>query len=150
MIKTNCPSCGGAVQFQSTVSLLAVCPQCRSALLRNDLNIESLGQVAELHKDSSLVQLGVRGEHKGIPFSIVGRIQLQYESGFWNEWFMTFQDGKSGWLGEAMGEYMVSFECPTNDVLPQQDDLAPGMNLVINGKEFSVSNIEHATYVSIE
>lgn len=149
-MKSNCPSCGGLVEFQSTVSLLAVCPHCRSALIRKDLNLETLGEVAELQKDSSLIQLGVRGEYKRVPFSVVGRIQLKYESGFWNEWFIAFQDGTSAWLGEAMGDYMISTELVTQDKLPSEDKLEPGMNVKINGKDYSISDIEEAAYVSIE
>ena len=98
-LQVNCPSCGGPVEFKSSISLLAVCPYCRSALIRKDLDIENLGKVAQLHQDGSVLQVGTQGQFQRVAFSIVGRIQLKYDSGFWNEWFMTFQDGKSGWLG---------------------------------------------------
>jgi hypothetical protein len=36
---------------------------------------------------------------------VVGRIQLRYDAGFWNEWYILFDDGSAGWLSDASGQY---------------------------------------------
>ena len=59
-------SCGAPVRFKSSVALLAVCASCRSQLVRKDLDIESLGKVAELVSDGSVVQLGTEGRWRGL------------------------------------------------------------------------------------
>ena len=109
MVKVNCPSCGASVAFQSSVSILAVCEHCNSTLVRHDINVEDVGKMATLQIDGSPLQPGVLGEYKGVGFSVVGRIQLRYDRGIWNEWHLMFSDGRSGWLGEAGGTYAVSF-----------------------------------------
>ena len=93
MIDVNCPSCGARVAFQSKFSILAVCEHCNSTLVRHDINIEDIGKMAELQVDGSPLQLGVRGEYKGVSFSVIGRIQLRFERGIWNEWHLMFNDG---------------------------------------------------------
>ena len=36
----------------------------------------------------------------------------------WNEWYCAFDDGRGGWLGDAAGEYTVSFETTVPEPLP--------------------------------
>src|SRR5690349_21816400 len=109
MTVVACPSCGAKVQFKSSASFFAVCDHCRSTLLRQDLNIENLGVMADLKPDGSPIQLGTGGRYLNVHFTVIGRIQLQYENGIWNEWHLLFDDGRTGWLGEAQGIYTVTF-----------------------------------------
>ena len=148
MIAVSCPSCGAPVQFQSSVSILAVCESCRSTLLRKDLNIENLGVMAELKTDASPIQLGVEGRYTNVHFRVVGRIQLQYENGIWNEWHLAFDDGRSGWLGEAQGIYTVTFLKENKLKLPFSE-MHIGKELTI-GKFRNVVNIEEARCIAGE
>src|SRR6187401_3465574 len=112
MPSAACPSCGATVEFQSVVSILSVCSYCQSTLIRHDLDLENIGKMARLKLDGSPLQLGVTGTFAGKRFRAIGRIQLQYERGVWNEWHLHFEDGRSGWLGEAQGLYTVTFLTP--------------------------------------
>lgn len=150
MASANCPSCGAPVKFASTISLVAVCSHCRTGFIRKDLNLETFGKVAELQKDKSRIQLGVRGQYKGIPFGVVGRVQMKYDAGTWNEWCLSFQDGRFGWMGESMGNYSVSFQSPAQEKLPTEDKLEVGANLTVAGKSYTLTNIEEAAYFSAE
>lgn len=47
---------------------------------------------------------------RGTHFAVVGRLQVRWAAGTWNEWYCVFDDGRVGWLGDAAGEYTVSFE----------------------------------------
>ena len=109
MKSTVCPSCGAPVQFQSAASILAICEYCKSTLVRHDLNLEDIGKMAQLQTDGSPLQLRAEGKYRGVHFGVVGRIQLRFERGLWNEWHLLFDDMRSGWLGEAQGTYAVSF-----------------------------------------
>ena len=42
-------------------------------------------------------------------FGIVGRIQQQYEGGYWNEWYLLFDDQREGWLSEGSGQFYLTF-----------------------------------------
>ena len=92
MKSTVCPSCGAPVRFQSAASILAVCEYCKSTLVRHDLNLEDVGKMAQLQTDGSPLQLRVEGKYRGVHFGVVGRIQLRFEHGLWNEWHLLFDD----------------------------------------------------------
>ncbi len=79
-------------------------------LVRRDLGLELLGKVAECQPDGTLIQVGTRGAYQGRGFTVSGRLQLVYGDGYWNEWFLTHDDGRPGWLGEAMGQYFLCDE----------------------------------------
>jgi hypothetical protein len=79
-------------------------------VVRHDVDVESIGTMAELPEDMSPLQIGTSGFYKGVRFSIIGRLKIAWESGVWNEWFLYSDDGRKGWLAEAQGSYGVSFE----------------------------------------
>lgn len=145
-----CPSCGAPVEFKSAVSLLAVCDYCRSTLVRQGEALENLGKMAELVEDRSPLQRGAEGRWQGRRFGLIGRLQLRYEEGLWNEWHLWFDDGASGWLSEAGGEYVLSLPARADGLLPNFADLKIGDRYRIDGREFSVTNILTAECVAGE
>ena len=150
MVTANCPSCGAPVQFKSAASILAVCEYCRSTLVRHDINVEDIGKMAELKLDGSPLQLGAQGRYRGINFVVVGRIQLRFDAGIWNEWHLFFDDGRSGWLGEAQGNYAVSFLTQVSGYVPPFDTLNVGKKVQLKGQWFEVQNLESAHCISGE
>lgn len=150
MVDINCPSCGAKVPFRSSISLLAACPYCRSLVMRQDLNVEDLGKIAELQPDGSPLQLGVRGEYDKVGFSVLGRIQMRYPEGYWNEWHLGFDDGRQGWLGEAQGLYALSFPAETEKTLPAYEALELGQELPLEGADYRVRDKREADYISME
>jgi hypothetical protein len=144
-----CPSCGGPVTFASSVSLLAVCGHCRATLLRRDLDVERLGTMALLLEDRSPVQIGAEGRWRGTGFAVVGRVQVRWEHGAWNEWYCLFDDGRAGWLGEAGGEYTLTFEAQASS-LPPWSALRPGLRLRLAGVEHEVVDVRKARVVGGE
>ncbi len=142
MSKLACPACGAEVKFTSRVSTFAVCPYCHSTLIRQDLKLEHLGEMAVLQEDASPLQLGTSGKFKGVAFTLIGRLQMSWEDGNWNEWFMYFDGEREGWLGEAQGFYMVSFALPEVGVLPPVSELTPGRTVHLAGKDFTVQDVK--------
>jgi hypothetical protein len=112
------------------------------------MDVENIGKMAALMEDGSPLQLGSRGEYQGVSFSIVGRIQLRFDRGIWNEWYLTFNDGRDGWLGEAQGTYAVSFHKKTDQDLPEFEQLKPGNKMELQGQVFHVQNVEHARCIA--
>lgn len=148
--EVNCPSCGAPVVFQSAASILAVCEYCQSTLVRHDLNLENVGKMAELQADGSPLQLRVEGRYQRASFRVVGRIQLRYKQGLWNEWHLLFDDQRSGWLGESMGTYAVSFLTEVREKVPRFEDLRPVQQVVLKGQSYEVTSIEEAFCVGGE
>jgi len=148
-VKTaNCPSCGAPVVFRSAVSIYAICEFCRSTLLRCGEDVQNLGRMADLLEDASPIQIGSAGVFGGERFAVVGRIQLQYRSGIWNEWHILFDKGGSGWLSEAGGEYVVSALTAVGEPLPAFETLSPGMPVTIAGRSFRVTDLESARCIA--
>jgi hypothetical protein len=150
MHQFRCPSCGANVKFQSAASVLAVCDYCKSTLVRHDLDVENIGRMAELQTDGSPIQLGVEGKYRDLHFAVVGRIQLRFQQGLWNEWCLLFDDQRGGWLGEAQGAYAVSFLTQVPEVLPPFDALTVGQRLVLASRLFEVTNLESASCIGGE
>ena len=146
----QCPSCGASVPFRSAASILAVCEYCQTTLLNLQGNIEDLGKMAALVDDRSPLQLGSEGRYQGVHFAVVGRIQLQYEQGLWNEWHLLFDDQRTGWLSEAAGEYVLSFLEWVPDPIPPFASLKPGDGLVLGNTAWAVTNLERAECVAGE
>lgn len=150
MIRTNCPSCAAELVFVSKASLYAICRACGNMSIRKDLDVELIGEVAHLQDDGSPVQIGTRGAFQGAKFEVVGRIQLQFPFGFWNEWHILFSEDKAGWLGEAQGNYCVTFLTPSMDRIPPFASLRPDQPLQINGEAFIVKDLQEAVCVGGE
>lgn len=150
MTECSCPACGAPVRFQSKVSVFCVCPFCSQMLVRRDLAIEAIGKMAVLPEDSSPLQVGTEGKFEGRKFTLLGRLRQQWSDGNWNEWFALFDDGRNGWLAEAQGFYMISFDCSAHDSIPPSDTLKAGQKVPISGKTFEVEDIKSVTCVGSE
>jgi hypothetical protein len=129
---------------------MAVCGYCRSTLVRHDVDLENLGTMATLAEDRSPFALRWRGQYHKVGFQLIGRLQLKYDDGYWNEWYAQFDDGRQGWVSEGSGLCYVTFEQPLKAPLPPFDAFKPGMTAKLGDAVFTVSDIESATCVAIE
>ncbi|MEH6459766.1 DUF4178 domain-containing protein [Chitinimonas sp. JJ19] len=129
---------------------MAVCGFCRSTLVRHDADLENLGKMAELAEDRSPFKLRFRGKYRTVGFELIGRLQLKYEHGYWNEWYARFDDGRLGWISEGSGLCYVTFEQTIKTLLPEWAAFKPGMTAKLGGKAYTVSNIELAHCVAAE
>jgi hypothetical protein len=150
MKTANCPSCGAPIQFRWSNAVQTVCEYCRSVLVRHDVDLERVGQVATIPDDASPIQLGTEGIYSNRAFQVVGRIVYEYEQGSWNEWHLIFNDGKSGWLADAQLEYAVSFLTPPPAPLPAETEVSRDQEFHWNGALYRVTTITRAHYVSVE
>jgi hypothetical protein len=150
VLQTNCPGCGGPVEFKSGQSVVVVCGYCRSLVARTDRAVEDLGKVAEVMDTGSPLDLGARGQYKGVGFELTGRAQLGHQAGGrWDEWYATFSNGWLGWLAEAQGRFYMTFEqtYPGGQAPPFQS-LQPGQPLPNSPHKLVVAETGRATYLS--
>ena len=152
MQRILCPQCGAPVEFKSAASVMAVCGACRSTLLKDAQSVKRIGEVADVLEDYSPVQIGSAGTYQNKRFQVVGRLQLRYDAGFWNEWYVWFDDGQDGWLSDASGQYAITVKRPASkpsqgqarDKTPQWppfDVLTPGSTLRLDGEVYYASDI---------
>ncbi|MEJ6005366.1 DUF4178 domain-containing protein [Paucibacter sp. AS339] len=137
-----CPNCGAPVEFASAASASAVCSFCRSTLLREGESLRKIGISAELLDDYSPLQLGASGRYAGEPFTVVGRLQLGTgeagERSTWNEWHALFDSGRSAWLAEDNGQFVLSFEAPLKEAAPQAHALLLGDAIILAGQSWRI------------
>ncbi|WP_229416294.1 DUF4178 domain-containing protein [Pseudoduganella armeniaca] len=143
----NCPSCGAPVRFRSHASVMAVCEYCRAGVLKDTGAVRDLGKIAEVLEDYSPIQLGTSGKWGQRPFTVVGRLQLRYDAGMWSEWHVLFDDGGSGWLGDASGQYTITQARPAGSALPAFDSLAPGRAVTIDSTRYVAADVRTAQCV---
>jgi Domain of unknown function (DUF4178) len=147
----NCPNCGAKIVFQWPSSVQTVCTYCQSILVRSDVDVKKVGQVADLPPDSSPIQLNTEGVYKNKAFVVAGRILYEYEEGGWNEWHIVMNDGSSAWLSDAQNEFAVSFaaKVPPQSV-PGASQVQVDQQYVWNGETYIVTAITIAHYKGVQ
>ncbi|MBL8469704.1 DUF4178 domain-containing protein [Methyloversatilis discipulorum] len=150
MYQAACPGCGAPVEFRSAASRMAVCCYCRTTLLRDADAVRDIGKQAALIEDHSPVQIMTSGQRAGQGFTVVGRIQLRYEHGVWNEWYLLFDDGSGGWLGDFGGQFVLTR--PDGDAVgpPLFDKVEPGNRWSHGGTFWHAADIRKAECVAAE
>jgi uncharacterized Zn finger protein (UPF0148 family) len=148
MQKVSCPSCGAEVTFRSTASVMAVCEYCHSTLLKDAESVKDIGKMSQVLEDYSPIQINSSGEYHSRHFTMVGRIQLRYDDGFWNEWYVLFDDGSGGWLSDASGQYVFTLAQGAPSSIPQFEQLKPGVGITMKGNRFVASDVRTARCVA--
>jgi hypothetical protein len=143
----NCPNCGAKIIFRWSGSVQTVCEYCKSVLVRTDVDLQKVGQVADLPPDSSPIQIGTEGIYGRRSFVAIGRIIYEYDQGGWNEWNLMMNDGTSGWLSDAQLDYAVTFAAPGRK-LPKECRV--GQEYTWDDVSYTVSSITKAHYRGVE
>jgi hypothetical protein len=107
-------------------------------VIRQDLKVETMGQMAELPPDLSPLQIGTRGVFEGMGFTLIGRVRVVYSEGSWNEWCALFANGSYGWVAESQGFFAVSTENTAPAGLPAADQIQSGQVLQVDQQPYRV------------
>jgi hypothetical protein len=148
----NCPQCGAPAPFRGTVVSL-VCEYCDSTVVRTGVDVKLVGKVSALTDTGSPILLDSKGRLDAIPFHVSGRLQVQYARGTWNEWFLEFADGTTGWLADAQGSFAI---VRPRDAATVADDLPPfreitvGQLIPLDGVPAVVTDVRAASYKGAE
>lgn len=147
---SNCPNCGAPVAFQWSSSVQTVCAYCKSILVRTDVDLKKVGQVADLPPDNSPIQMMTEGRYGAHSFVVAGRIIYEYEQGAWNEWHLVMNDGADAWLSDAQNEYVVTFRSNITSGLPSEKDAKLGRTYQWNDVGYTVTSRTLAHYRGVE
>lgn len=143
----NCPNCGAKITFRWSASVQTVCEYCKSILVRTDVDLQKVGQIADLPPNSSPIQVGTEGVYGPHAFTAIGRIIYEYDLGNWNEWHLMMNDGTSGWLSDAQDDYAITFAAPGRK-LPEQCKI--GQQYTWDKQTYTVTTITKAHYGGVE
>lgn len=144
-MKTSCPNCGAPLEFRFDDSFVRVCDSCKSAVLRTDRGLDTLGKVADLMpSDSPLKLFAEVKDPAGGTVLLVGMAQLQHSAGgSWTEWY---GKGDRGWLwiSEAQGRFYVTSEIEAD--APTEAEVDPGDLVELAGVSYRVDEVNTGTY----
>lgn len=152
-LTVNCPNCGAEVVFRSAALPARVCDHCQTMLVRSDAGVAVAGKSSPLPFDVSPLRIGMRGRDGEAPFEVIGRVRWGWTDGSWNEWLLLFGDGSSGWLGDAMGQFMLLREAPVPDSLRQRvlsGKLMPGTLFDVIGARMMVGDSREVVCLAAE
>ena len=112
-LRANCPGCGKPVVFLGNFSMSSICDACGMIVVRPDYGHPATRQgetiAAPIENDSPL-ELGMKGSYQGHHFEIRGVVRLEHDAGgFWDEWYLLFDDGRWGWLAEVQRHFYLTF-----------------------------------------
>ena len=148
MYQASCPGCGAPVSFRSAASVMAVCEFCRTTLLKDADSVRDLGKMAEVLEDYSPIRIGVSGVFNQHAFTVIGRIQLRYAAGFWNEWYVISDEGRPAWLSDASGQYAVTAEAAGPPELPKFAALRAGSRVNLGDAVYVAADVRSAKCVA--
>lgn len=100
----HCPSCGKMLVPRTLFTISIVCT-CGTFAMSGAAPALSLYQ--PMPEDMTLLQVGSKGEWKGKPFEVAGRIRYKMEGAYRNRWFIYFDASSWKWLEEGYGMYAV-------------------------------------------
>jgi uncharacterized protein DUF4178 len=147
----GCPTCGAEVEFRYDDSFVRVCGHCRSAVVRTDRGVETLGRFADLVPIASPLRLFAEGRYGSSGFLLIGMAQLRHAAGgVWQEWYARLDGGQWAWISEAQGRLYFTLERPDVAAPPISAlaQLVPGAQLALAGMTFTVAERGTATYVA--
>jgi hypothetical protein len=139
MQTVSCPSCGAPVKFRSHAAVMAVCEYCSASVLKDADSVKDIGKMSSVLEDFSPIQIGTAGSIGGGNFNVIGRIQLRYDAGMWNEWYLLFDSGETAWLGDSSGMFTVTRERKVSGALPAFDEIEPGKLYSVGSDRFTAS-----------
>ncbi|NVJ04902.1 DUF4178 domain-containing protein [Myxococcus sp. AM001] len=147
MTQGKCPSCGAMVEFTAGSAQVVVCGYCQTVVARKGLDFESHGKIGSIVPTDSPLQLRAEGRYRKVAYTIVGHLQKDHGEGPWDEWYVEFADGRTGWLSESEGAFHLMFDMgPEADVA--LEDLHPGERLHLRERPWVIEERGHGRVVA--
>lgn len=142
----NCPSCGAPLKLEYRFSKMVVCEYCNQTSHLSGGGLTAKGEKTELADYGSPLYRGGEGIIRKRPFKIHGRIRFAYPDGFWDEWFLQFENDETFyWLQEDEGEYILFRKEEANDNLPVFNKAEVGITYSFQEKQIFVTEKNKAT-----
>jgi len=143
----NCPSCGAPIEFTAGTAQVVVCGYCQTVVARKGVNLEAHGKIGAIVDTDSPLQLNTEGRIGRAGYRLVGHLQKDHGAGPWDEWYVEFDDGRTGWLSESEGAFHLMVADGTELGLAL-DDMPPGHRFSLRGHRLVVEERGHGRVVA--
>ena len=92
------------VAFKSHASVMAVCEYCQSTVMKDADAVKDIGKMSAVLEDYSPHPDRHRPAVLGGQHFTADRPHpaAATSAGLWNEWYLMFDDGRTGWLGDSV------------------------------------------------
>lgn len=145
----QCPSCGAGHTVYNPGVMTIVCEYCGNAVYWDQEKIANAGTQSILPEGFSRLYRGATGALFNKRFRVLGRIRYSFGKGFWDEWFLEFENGSITWLTEDNHEFALEQRIAAPDV-PPIDRLSPGTSLTVNTKAYVIEEVGQAECLGVE
>jgi hypothetical protein len=145
----TCPSCGAAVEFSAGSAQVVVCGHCQTVVARGGVSLEAHGKVGAIVETDSPLRLHAEGRLGREAYRLVGHLQKDHGAGPWDEWYVEFDDGRTGWLSESEGAFHLLISSGTEQGLALED-FPPGHRFSLVGHRLVVEERGHGRVVAAE
>jgi len=146
----NCPNCGAPIVFRWSSAVQTTCEFCHSILVRTDVDLEKVGEVADLPPDASPIQIGTEGIFKTRASWSLGGSCMPTSKAAGMNGISSTNDGSSGWLSDAQLEYDLSWLAHPPSALPARDGAHPGFRVQWSGKTYEITSVTKAHYKGVQ
>lgn len=149
-VSISCPSCGVAIEDTNALTRSMTCPHCGNWVYFGSNGWESAGLFEHAIDAPSMLQLGKAGELADRRFVVSGRVRLSYEDGYWDEWWLEFDDGNHQWLEEDDGSYKLHESINVSAEADQMKAASVGGNVNIDGEDWFVTERVDSQVAGVE
>ena len=146
----KCPSCGAPADNVDRFAAMAVCEYCGGAFYFDEDAIKAMGKMAIMVEYPTPLYVGATGALKGKRFATLGRLRYRYPRGFWDEWYLRYDDGQGLWLAEDEGEFSLEVQVDSPGPIPPRGSVRPGAQLTLANKQVIVDEVDKATLEGAE
>lgn len=127
-----------------------VCKYCGASLSVRDSGVDLTGKTAKLAEYPSRLSVGAHGQVKGRAFQVLGRVRYQYAEGFWDDWFVQFDNQQIGWIEEDESDLTLIFKTKLTSPIPPFDQVRVGSFIPLDGDRMFVSEKGQGQVVGAE
>jgi hypothetical protein len=147
MNSIDCPKCGATNQLLNPAVVSVVCPYCDNILIIDKAGIRLTGKQSRLSEGFSRLFRNATGQMFNRNFIVLGRVRYDFGRGFWDEWYIQWEDGSTAWVTEDNHQFSLQEEVQ-NEGLNIPSTL--GERFSVNGVDFQVVEIGEAICKGIE
>ncbi len=112
MVTATCPSCEGTLNITAQNSKMVTCNYCSMISYINAGNLTMIGQKSFFVDYGSMLKLGKKGKIYHIDIEVIGRLRIDYEDGFFDEWYLNTPQSTK-WLSEDEGKFLFFTDSKT-------------------------------------
>ncbi len=151
----SCPACGVAVESVSAHTRSMQCPHCGNWIYLSGSGWSSAGSFTHALDAPSMLRVGRSGVLSGTAerprnLTVAGRLRLTYDGGYWDEWWLEFEDGNHQWLEEDDGRYRLHSPVSLSADLAQVKAAGVGSQLLLDNKNWFITERLDATLAGSE